>query len=105
MNLSAPRNAPDQADAQLTVRVTHPFHPDHDQQFAVVTVRNNWSDRRVYYHDRRGQLVGIPAGWTDLEPPDPVVTISAGRSAFRLEDLLELVRLMATLEQEVSRGR
>ena len=70
----------------------------------MVTVRNNWSDRRVYYHDRRGQLVGIPAGWTDLEPLDPVVTISAGRSAFRVEDLLELVRLMAALEQEVSRG-
>jgi hypothetical protein len=103
--LSPPRNAPSQADAQLTVRITHPFHPDHGQQLAVVTVRDNWSERRIYYHDRRGRLTGIPAVWTDLEPPDPVVTISAGRSAFRVEDLLELVRLLASLEQEVSRGR
>ena len=71
----------------------------------MVTVRDNWSERRVYYHNQRGQLVGIPAGWTDVEPPDPVVAISAGRSPFRLEDLLELVRLVAALEQEVSHGR
>jgi hypothetical protein len=38
-------------------------------------------------------------------PPDPVVVISAGRSPFRLEDLLELARLVAALRQEVDHDR
>ncbi len=71
----------------------------------MVTVRNNWGEQLIYYRDRRRQLSSIPAGWTDLEPPDPFVTISAGRSPFRLEDLLELVRLVAVLKREVSHGR
>ncbi len=99
--LSAPRNAPGGTDAGLTFRITHPFHPCHGQQLSVVTVRDNWGEQRVYYRDQREQLSSIPAGWTDLEPPDPVVAISTGRSPFRLEDLLELVRLVAVLEQEV----
>jgi hypothetical protein len=71
----------------------------------VVTVRNNWGEQLIYYHDRRQRLISIPAGWTDLEPPDPFVTISAGRSPFRLEDLRELVRLVAVLKREVPHGR
>jgi hypothetical protein len=103
--LSSPWNAPGGADAGPTFRVTHPFHPGHGRQFSVVTIRDNWGERRVYYRDRRGQLNSIPAGWTDLEPADPFVTISAGRSPFRLEDLLELVRLVAVLKREVPHGR
>jgi hypothetical protein len=103
--LSAPWNAPGEADAGPTFQVTHPFHPGHGQQFSVVTVRNNWGEQLIYYRDRRGRLISIPAGWTDLEPPDPFVTISAGRSPFRLEDLRELVRLVAVLKREVPHGR
>ncbi len=89
----------------LTFRITHPFHPCHGQQFSVVTVHGNWGEQRVYYRDQREQLISVSAGWTDLEPPDPVVVISSGRSPFRLEDLLELVRLVAVLQQEVPHGR
>jgi len=70
-----------------------------------VTVRNNWGEDRVYYHDEQGQLACVPAGWTDVVPPDPAVAISDGRSAFCLEDLLELARLVAALEQEVTHDR
>ena len=59
-----------------------------------MTVRTNWGVDRVYYQDQYGQLACIPASWTDAVPPDPVVAISAGRSPFRLEDLLELTRLV-----------
>jgi hypothetical protein len=83
----------------------HPFHPGHGQQFSVVTVRNNWGEQLIYYRDRRQRLISIPAGWTDLEPPDPFVTISAGRSPFRPEDLRELVRLVAVLKREVPHER
>jgi len=56
----------------------------------------------LYYHDPKGMLVSVPARWTDRLPADPVVTVSAGRSPFRLEDLLELARLVAVWEQEAA---
>ncbi|HVP10998.1 MAG TPA: DUF5372 family protein [Phycisphaerae bacterium] len=99
--MSTPRNAPGGAEAAPTFRVTHPFHPSHGQRFSIVTIRDNWGDRRLYYHDQSERLISIPDRWTDLVPPDPVVALSAGRSPFRLEDLLELVRLLAVLDQEV----
>jgi hypothetical protein len=59
----------------------------------------------LYYHDPKGMLVSVPACWTDRIPADPVVTVSAGRSPFRLEDLLELARLVASREPEVTDDR
>jgi len=89
----------------LTFRITHPFHPSAGRQFPLVTIRHNWGEDRVYYHDGRGQLASVPAAWTDVVPLDPDVAISAGRSPFRLRDLLELTRLVAALEQEVAHDR
>jgi len=66
-----------------------------------VTVRHSWGEDRVYYYNAQGVLVCMPASWTDVVAPDPVVVLSAGRSPFRLEDLLELTRLVAALEEEV----
>jgi hypothetical protein len=43
----------------------------------------------------------MPASWTDVVAPDPVVALSAGRSPFRLDDLLELTRLVSVWRQEV----
>ncbi len=42
--------------------------------------------------------MSLPASWTDLLAPDPFVIISAGRSCFRLIDLVELRRLAALLD-------
>ena len=81
----------------------HPFHPSSGRTFPLVTIRRNWGEDRVYYRDAQSRLACIPAGWTDVIPSDPVVAISAGRSPFRLEDLLELARLVTALEQEVTR--
>ena len=67
-----------------------------------MTVRHNWGEDRVYYHDAQGLLVSIPAGWTDVIPLDPVVALSADRSPFRLDDLLELPRLVVAWEQEAT---
>jgi hypothetical protein len=70
-----------------------------------VIVRQNWGEDLIYYRDQEGQMVSVPARWTDTVPPDPVVVVSAGRSPFRLEDLLELTRLLTALEQEVAHDR
>jgi hypothetical protein len=39
----------------------------------------------------------IPTAWTSLKPEDPAVVFGRGRAPFRLQDLLELGRLMAAL--------
>ena len=92
-------------DAAGMFRIVHPFHPLCGRQLLLVTVRHNWGEDILYYHDSKGTLVSVPARWTDRVPSDPVVTVSAGRSPFRLEDLLELTRLVAALEQEAADDR
>jgi hypothetical protein len=86
-------------------RIVHPFHPLSGQQLLLVTTRHNWGEDLLYYHDPKGALVSVPARWTDRIPADPMVTVSAGRSPFRLEDLLELARLVAAWEQEATHDR
>ena len=83
-------------------RITHPFHPYRDRSLSLVTTRQNWGEDILYYHDQQGRLASVPARWTDTVPPDPVVSISAGRSPFRLEDLLELTRLVMAMQQEAA---
>ena len=56
--------------------------------------RHNWGEDRVFYRARHGHLTSIPAGWTSMEPEDPVVVVAAGRSWFRASDLVELARLV-----------
>ena len=48
----------------------------------------------MYFHDEGERLVALPAAWTDLLPPDPFVVVAKGRSAFRANDLWELVQLL-----------
>jgi hypothetical protein len=39
----------------------------------------------VYVYDTAGELVSLPAGWTDVVAEDPFVVIAAGRAPFRTE--------------------
>jgi len=80
--------------------VTYPFHPLFGREFRLVTYRLNWGEERVYFDDDEGRLCSVPAGWTSLSPPDPFVVVSAGRSPFRVADLLELSRLLEGLSRE-----
>jgi len=86
-------------------RIVHPFHPCRGRPLSVVTVRQNWGEELIYYRGSDGRIVSVPARWTDRIPPDPVVALSNGRSPFRLEDLVELTRLLATLDRESGHDR
>jgi hypothetical protein len=57
--------------------------------------RRNWGEDRVYFQAADGDLTSIPATWTNLCPTDPFVAVSAGRSLFRADDLLELAVLVS----------
>jgi hypothetical protein len=74
--------------------VTHPFHPFFGREFTIATRRQFWGDQRLVYYDDQHALASIPVAWTSLAPLDPFVVLSAGRSPFRLGDLLELARLV-----------
>ena len=40
----------------------------------------------------------LPAGWTDVEGPDPLLVVAAGRAHFRAADLLALADLLRKLD-------
>jgi Family of unknown function (DUF5372) len=79
------------------VRVTHPFHPLSGREFDLVVRKKNWTDDRVFFFGDDGQMRSLPAGWTDVDPPDPFVFVAAGRSLFRIDDLVVLVALLEGL--------
>jgi len=85
------------------VRVTHSFHPLAGGEFEFVKRRKNWRADRVYFFDGAGKLVALPAEWTDAVSADPFVVVSAGRSPFHVEGLVELAELVARLTAARSR--
>jgi len=64
------------------------------RELEFVKRRRNWDADRVYVYDDGGELVSLPAEWTDVAAEDPFVVIAAGRCPFRVEDLLKLADLV-----------
>ena len=81
--------------------MTHPFHPLRGQKFEMIEYRHAWGEERVYFLDTKGQMQRLPAAWTDVAAVDPFEMIAAGRSALRVEDLLQLADLIERLGKEV----
>lgn len=84
-------------DGAQFFEVTHPFHPWRGQRFEVFDIRNNWGQWRVFFVADQAdlQVRSLPLAWTSLAPPDPFVTIAAGRAHFCDQDLLQLVQRCA----------
>jgi Family of unknown function (DUF5372) len=59
-----------------------------------VAVRQTWSEQRVFFLDEDGTQRSLPAGWTDAVAADVFVAMAAGRSPFRVEDLVGLAELI-----------
>ena len=53
-----------------------------------MAVRQTWGEDRVFFLDEDGTLKSLPTAWTDVAEPDVFVAMAAGRSPFRVEDLL-----------------
>jgi len=83
----------------LTFRIVHPFHPLFDREFDLLIHQRNWGEDRVYFTNDADKLVSVPANYTDVNACDPFIVISAGRSRFRYEDLLNLVQLTQCLNE------
>jgi hypothetical protein len=76
------------------VRVTHPFHPWCGRDFVLVGVRQSWAEDRVFFLDVDGVQHSLPVGWTDAVAVDVFVIVAAGRSPFRVVDLLALAQIV-----------
>jgi len=92
------RNAPRGRVEPHRFRITHPYHPLSGQDFDVAAHRKYFTEERVYFFDRAGCYRSIPAQFTSLAPEDPFLAMSAGRSHFRVADLLELADLLEKLK-------
>lgn len=57
-------------------------------------MRQTWGEYRVYFYDDDGNLMLLPASWTDAQAVDPFVQESAGTSCFKADDLLALSELI-----------
>ncbi|MCP4398130.1 MAG: hypothetical protein GY801_12635 [bacterium] len=79
----------------------HPYHPLYGKQFELIHYSKSWGEDRVQFYDEQGEHCSLPASWTDIGPEDPFVTISQGRSYFRVKDLLALVQLVQHLQEEL----
>jgi len=73
-----------------TFRVTHPFHPLLGREFEPVETITVAGVGWVYYTADDGALRTMRQAWTSFAAEDPFVRVAAGRSAFRLSDLLAL---------------
>jgi hypothetical protein len=55
----------------------------------------------VSYLDAKGRLRTLPVEWSDIQGPDPVIAIGAGRAFFRA-DLLRQLR--KAIDEQLSRN-
>ena len=62
-----------------------------------IAARQNWGEDRVFFFDEEGVQRSLPRGWTDAGDVDLFVVMAAGRSALRVEDLVELTELIAEI--------
>jgi len=84
--------------------VTHPFHPWSGRDFLFLSLGHNWGENRVFFLDEDGLKHSLPATFTDVAAVDPFVALAAGRSPFRVSDLLNLVALVAQLRSARGEG-
>jgi hypothetical protein len=85
-------------------RITHPFHPLCGSEHELVRRQIGWGEDRVFYYDTDGTLKSFMTNVTDVMTRDAFDHISAGRSAFRIDDLMELRRLFDQCKKN-GRGR
>ena len=80
-------------------RITRPFHPLRGSEYELVTRKLTWGEDRVFYYDPNGKLKSMLTNVTDVVPTDAFDRLSGGRSAFRMDDLLELRHLLDRQKQ------
>jgi hypothetical protein len=93
------RIAPFYQQLKTRITITHPFHPRSGVQFELAQYRASWGRECVECIDGDGRVITIPLTWTDAAAhADPFVELAAGRSYFRVEDLVRLTEMIQGLK-------
>ena len=80
-------------------KITHPFHPLYPRTFKNIKCQRLQGRNYFVFVDHNGKKCNVPIAWTDAsKQEDAFVIISAGRSYFRVEDLLRLRDLVRNLQ-------
>ena len=79
--------------------MTHPFHPLSGNEYELAGYGHTWGEQRVFFREfDQTRVRSLPASWTDVDGADPFLVLSAGRSYFRGEDLLQLAVMLTELK-------
>ncbi len=69
------------------------------QAFELMGYAHTWGEHRVFFRlPGEARVRSLPAGWTDVEGPDPFLVLAGGRTCFRVGDLVALVRIVDELD-------
>ena len=68
----------------------------------VVDRRRSGDGERLYLEVTPGRVVTVPGAWTSLGPADPWLEVAGGRALFRIDDLLRLADLVASVGAEAT---
>jgi hypothetical protein len=78
--------------------ITHPFHPQRGQRFAILKTRRvSGVDTLILHSEGRGPN-SVPREWTDRADLSPYASLAAGELVFDFRHLLELADLLGALE-------
>jgi hypothetical protein len=79
--------------------ITHPFHPLYSRTFKIIKCQRLQGRNYFVFIDHNGKKSIVPIAWTDAsKEEDAFVIVSAGRSYFRVQDLLRLSDLVRNLQ-------
>ena len=84
--------------------MTHPFHPLHGREFELVEIASVTGVGLVHYTADDGALRTVRQAFTSVAVVDPFTRVAAGRSAFRVSDLLALTALLDSLDGDGRAG-
>jgi len=93
------QTAGDNLVGPLETQINHPFHPQSGCRIQVIKIQHFKTGEALVFYRTDKKLVTMPLAWTDLASPDPFITLSAGRSPFRLTDLVQLAKLVKEMGQ------
>jgi hypothetical protein len=93
------QTAPSVHIPKARIKITHPFHPRYGEEYDLLCFYRSWGRDYVECSDEKGKFITIPTEYTASCEIDPFVTISQGRSIFRVSDLLRLVEFLSTMKE------
>jgi len=87
-------------------KITHPFHPQRGQRFAILRTRRvSGVDTLILRSEGQGPN-SVPREWTDQADPSPYAGLEESELAFdfcRLLELAELLDAMKAAHQELDK--